>query len=53
MKPGLSGCWHPEDHFEYQHAYGIGRQNFQKIITGEGGTISNNRVGWQTQSLLV
>ena len=31
----------------------IGRQNFQKLIIGEGGTISNKRVGWQTQSLLV
>ena len=31
----------------------IGRQNFQKLIIGEGGTISNNRVGWQTQTLLV
>ena len=25
----------------------IGRQNFQKLIIGEGGTISNKRVGWQ------
>ena len=37
MKPGLSGSWHHEDHFEYQQAYVLLKNEkvFQKLFLSE------------------